>query len=78
MSLEIMLGNGIVVLKVRQNKNGMSGNSSESKKNKFWKCIRITSDILEIQQNTDTSGNTSRKFWKYIRIQDTNIREYIR
>ena len=68
MSLEIIPGNGIGVLEVRQNKSDMSGNSSESKRNKFWKCIRITSDIPEIQQNTDTSGNTSRKFWKYIRI----------
>ena len=71
--LEIMPGNDIEVLEVRQNKNDMSGNSSESKRNEFWKCIRITSDILEIQQNTDTPGNTSRKFWKYIRIQDRYI-----
>ena len=37
MSLEIIPGSGIGVLEVRQNKNDMSENLSESKRNEFWK-----------------------------------------
>ena len=62
MNLEIMLENGIEVLEVRQNKNDMFENSSESKVNEFRKCIRITSEYLEIHKITDTFGNTLRKF----------------
>lgn len=52
-------------MEIHQNKKDISGNLSESKRNKLQKCIRITKEYLEINQIQ------KQGFWKYIRTKKT-------